>query len=99
MTNHATDPGANSDWMGHAWCARVPNLPWLTDTDQLPRRLVEQMAAICRACPVRDQCAAYVEVAEVSGGFWAGSDRARADVWVDRPLPGLGSEECGGDAA
>lgn len=93
--------GSAHDWMVDAWCARVPNLPWLTDTAQLPRWLVGQMAAICRACPVRIQCATYVDQADVTGGFWAGTDRAPADVWVDHPLPGLDEygDECGGDAA
>lgn len=99
MTSHQA--AAERAWMADAWCARVPNLPWLTDTEHLPRRLVEQMAAICGACPVRTQCAAYVDAAEVSGGFWAGVDRAPSDVWVDRPLPGLDEygDEFGGDAA
>jgi len=84
-------------WMSRAWCARVPDLPWRTDTDRLPRRLIEQMAAICGACPVRTDCAAYAEEHDVTGGFWAGHDRAVRDVWVDQPLPGL--DEHGGDAA
>ena len=33
------------------------------------------MAVICSRCPVLADCEAYVEAADITGGFWAGHHR------------------------
>lgn len=63
-------------WMTSAACAARPDLPWTTDTTRLPRRTVTAMARVCLACPVREACAAHADTTAVTGGFWAGTDRA-----------------------
>lgn len=64
--------------MAQAACVGVPDLPWTTDTHHRtgPALLGQIMADTCAACPVRTDCAAYVEANDICGGFWAGADRA-----------------------
>lgn len=59
-------------------CQHGAGALWLSD-DYLERR---EAAALCKACPVIDVCAAGAEVAGLSGGpatfgVWAGRDRTR----------------------
>lgn len=72
-------------WMRHGACLDMPGLPWTSDTDHVPTVLVQEMTAICEACPVRLACAAHVAGGHVTGGFWAGADRdpdaASAEMW------------------
>ena len=70
------------DWMSEAACARVPALPWSADTGTAPDVLVELMREVCAGCPVADACAAYVETAKVTGGWWAGEDRDPEAIWL-----------------
>lgn len=65
-------------WMRYASCAQIADavLPWTTDTDRLPPVLVEMMRDVCDSCPVQLACAAYATTEGVTGGFWAGHDRA-----------------------
>ena len=65
-------------WMRHGSCVTSPGLPWTRDTAEVPTVLVEEMTATCDSCPVRLACAAYVRSAHITGGFWAGADRAPA---------------------
>lgn len=81
-------------------CGTRPDLPWLTDTQDLTKAAVRDLARVCRRCPVRVLCAAYVVEHDIVGGYWAGQDRAlyldelvRPLVPVQDPLP------FGGDAA
>ena len=86
-------------------CGSRPDLPWLTDTENLTKAAVRDLARVCRACPVRVLCSADVVEHDITGGYWAGKDRAlpavdsaapvRPLVPVQDPLPGL----FGGDAA
>ena len=71
--------------MRHGSCVTCPGLPWTSDTADVPTVLVEEMTATCDSCPVRLACAAYVYSAHITGGFWAGADRAPAS-----PLEDLG---------
>lgn len=63
-------------WTADAACVTRPDLPWTTDTTRLPRHTVTAMGRVCRACPVRSDCAAHADAIDATGGFWAGSDRA-----------------------
>lgn len=65
-------------WMRYASCAQTADavLPWTADTDRLPHVLVEMMREVCGDCPVRLACDAYATTHGVTGGFWAGRDRA-----------------------
>ena len=65
-------------WMRHGSCVRSPGLPWTCDTADVPTVLLEEMTATCESCPVRLACAAYVRSGHITGGFWAGADRALA---------------------
>jgi Transcription factor WhiB len=65
-------------WMRHGSCVASPGLPWTRGTAEVPSVLVEEMTATCDSCPVRLACVAYVYSARITGGFWAGADRAPA---------------------
>jgi hypothetical protein len=69
------------DWMSDAACARIPHLPWTTDTHRAPDVLVDIMREVCAACPVAAACAAYVDTASITGGWWAGEDRDPEAIW------------------
>jgi hypothetical protein len=74
MSTYDVSP-LRADWLRSAACATRPGLPWTEDTDTVPEVAVEQMKAVCMACPVRSLCDLYVVALDVSGGFWAGRDR------------------------
>lgn len=65
-------------WEEAASCATRENrgLPWTIDTAVLPPVLVDIMKATCDGCAVRSACNSYALEERVSGGMWAGSDRA-----------------------
>jgi hypothetical protein len=65
-------------WMPHGSCVTSPGLPWTSHTADVPTVLVEEMTATCASCPVRLACTAYVWSGHITGGFWAGADRAPA---------------------
>ena len=66
-------------WMARAACVARPDLPWTTDTHCVPGVVVAMMADTCRACPVLASCRDTVSDLDVTGGFWAGQDRALPD--------------------
>lgn len=76
--NAAVNGSPVPGWMRYAACAQIGDavLPWTTDTHRLPTVLVEMMREVCDACPVRLACDAYATTEGVTGGFWAGMDRA-----------------------
>ncbi len=63
-------------WMHRAACADRPSLAWLDDSTQVPAVVVDEMRSVCAACPVTEQCALFVDVHDITGGFWAGLDRS-----------------------
>ncbi len=67
-------------WMARGACLTRDDLPWTTDTRDLHPTihdvLVAAMADTCAGCPVLRSCRAYARDARVTGGFWAGHDRA-----------------------
>ena len=69
-------------WEEAASCATRENrgLPWTTDTAMLPPVLVDIMKATCDGCAVRSACNSYALAERVSGGMWAGTDRAPEPV-------------------
>ena len=69
----------DTNWMKDAACRRMPDLPWTTDRDRAPVVLWDLMASVCEVCPVKAQCAAFVADADVTGGYWAGRNRASAN--------------------
>jgi hypothetical protein len=73
-------------WMRLAVCQDFPELPWLSDADQVtePERL--GMAGVCRACGVRERCTTFVAREQISGGFRAGEFRDLPDA-PDAPAP------------
>jgi hypothetical protein len=72
---------APTEWMDQAECARpeVSGLPWIADSDQVEPTDTEAMAAVCARCLVRVQCGRFLRPAGVTGGFWAGEHRDRAE--------------------
>ncbi|MBO0844383.1 MAG: WhiB family transcriptional regulator [Nocardioides sp.] len=81
-------------WMRYGSCVAGSSKVWITDTDRLPKPVVEAMTAICHCCPVREHCAAYADRINATGGFWAGRDRG---LPTQPTLPGV--KLLGGDAA
>ena len=77
----------NTEWMREAACRRIPDLPWTADKGNAPVVLGELMADVCGMCPVRDECAAFVDAEDITGGYWAGAYR-RAPKWVQGALFG-----------
>lgn len=60
-------------WQTLAACGARADLPWTAD--ELSTWDAETMRAICCACPVLTECAAYVDQTDVCAGWWAGRDR------------------------
>ncbi len=68
-------------WAARGSCATTATgYPWTTDTWLVPPVLVDLMADTCAACPVLTQCDTYAEAEAVTGGFWAGRDRATEEL-------------------
>lgn len=65
-------------WMADAACTtrEAQGLPWTTDTIEVPEVIVDLMRSTCESCAVRSACNSYALKERVSGGMWAGSDRA-----------------------
>ncbi|WP_409482776.1 hypothetical protein [Arsenicicoccus dermatophilus] len=62
-------------WDSHAACATRLDLPWLSDHADVHPWDAATMAAVCAACPVVLDCLAAVDALDVTGGWWAGTDR------------------------
>ena len=71
-------------WMRLAVCQDFPELPWLSDAGRVTPAERLGMVRVCRACGVRERCAAFVAREEISGGFWAGEFRDGPDP-ADQP--------------
>lgn len=96
---------APAGWTVEAACARPENsgLPWIADAGDASPREIADMAGVCRSCPVRLACGAYVALGrgtddEITAAFWAGKQRdhvvipdlvAMPSAGVQGTLPGL----------
>ena len=65
----------DTNWMANALCARNLHLGWLKDPHLVGLGEEATMSVICSRCPVLADCEAYVEAADITGGFWAGHHR------------------------
>jgi hypothetical protein len=72
-----TAPARPEFWMRFAVCQDFPELPWLSDRDQVTDTKRLRMVGVCRACGVVERCMAFVTAEQISGGFWAGEFRDR----------------------
>lgn len=80
-------------WMRLAVCQAFPELPWLSDRDQVTAVDRNGMAAACRACGVVEACTAFVIAEQITGGFWAGEFRDQPDQSIaDASKPGQPAE-------
>ncbi|HSE71083.1 MAG TPA: WhiB family transcriptional regulator [Nocardioidaceae bacterium] len=74
MTRRVPDD-VPTGWMREAACTRYPRLGWVKDPHLVDVREEAAMATVCNRCPALALCQAYVEDADVVGGFWAGHHR------------------------
>lgn len=65
----------SSPWQASAACASRLDLPWTTDRADLTAWQAASMTAICDACPVLAACTSAVADLDITGGWWAGTDR------------------------
>ena len=65
----------DTGWMANALCAMNLTLGWLNDPHLVGLGEEATMSVICSRCPVLADCEAYVQAAEITGGFWAGHHR------------------------
>jgi WhiB family redox-sensing transcriptional regulator len=64
-----TDEDVDTRWMDYALCAAVP------DPDTFfpaKHRKADAARAICRRCPVEDECLAYAQATRTPEGVWGG---------------------------
>lgn len=62
-------------WDSSAACADRLDLPWTHDRADITDWQAVTMTAICDTCPVLAACATTVAALDVTGGWWAGTDR------------------------
>lgn len=65
----------SASWESSAACADRLDLPWTHDRADVTAWQALAMTAICDACPVLAACTAAVAALDVTGGWWAGTDR------------------------
>ncbi|MDO5698610.1 MAG: WhiB family transcriptional regulator [Dermatophilus congolensis] len=65
----------DSNWMRRAACASRLDLPWTSDAADVTPWQAATMRSICDRCPVLFACLDAVDVLDVTGGWWAGTDR------------------------
>lgn len=65
----------STHWSGRAACADRLDLPWTTDAADVTAWQAATMRAICADCPALFDCLAAVDDLDVTGGWWAGTDR------------------------
>lgn len=99
----AADTAARQAMGGVVWqalgaCGARSDLPWTAEPEHLTPWDAETMRVLCARCPVLTDCAAYVEEAHVTAGWWAGTHRDPNYVppakpgWVHLPQHHDGSE-------
>ena len=65
FTNITTPP----EWMSHGLCAEVDPDLWFPETGESNR----EAKAVCRRCPVRDDCLDYALAHDERFGIWGGT--------------------------
>jgi|JI102314A2RNA_FD_contig_31_9505283_length_2105_multi_3_in_0_out_0_2 hypothetical protein len=78
-------PLGSVSWQALGSCGARAELPWTAEPDQVGPWDAESMRSLCRACPARAECAAYVAQADVCAGWWAGTNRDPDFVEPARP--------------
>lgn len=66
-------------WVDQAACADRPDLPWITDAEQIARADQDAMQAVCARCPVLTRCRDAADRLHASAGYWAGNHRDTTD--------------------
>lgn len=74
-------------WEADAVCATRLDLPWTRDRADVSAWDAETMRTICGGCPVLADCAAAVTRFDVTGGWWAGTDRDPETIDPDALVP------------
>jgi len=69
--------------MRFAVCQTFPELPWLSDRDQVTEADRLRMVGACRACGVVEACATFAITEQITGGFWACEFRDQPDLPKD----------------
>lgn len=62
-------------WNNRPACADRLDLPWTSDSIDVTQWQAVTMAAVCETCPAMFECLAAVDALDVTGGWWAGTDR------------------------
>ncbi|MFC7596295.1 WhiB family transcriptional regulator [Terrabacter sp. GCM10028922] len=81
----ARHPLGSVPWQSLGSCGSRTDLPWIGEPDEIGPWDAESMRSVCRACPVLADCAAYVQDANVSAGWWAGTHRDPTYIEPARP--------------
>ncbi len=63
------------NWTDDAACRSRMDLPWLAEPEDVGLFEEARMARVCDTCPVRAACATFADLADITGGFWAGHHR------------------------
>ena len=70
-----TSTRLDETWMDAAACRARPDLPWISEPEDVGLGEEAAMANVCEHCPVRAACDRYADQANITGGFWAGHHR------------------------
>lgn len=62
-------------WISQALCGAFPALPWIREPEDCSHAATASMRLVCALCPVRLDCAEYVDAEDIVSGFWAGEHR------------------------
>ena len=73
-------------WMIRGACLRRTDLPWIIERPLASER--REMAAVCGACPVLNDCGLFAVGARVTAGFFAGAPRGE-----QLPASGTGAQD------
>lgn len=80
----------DTSWMADGACTAMPGLPWIDCPSRVPPFVADLMAETCAHCPVLGRCAAFVEEAGITAGYWAGESQDRKSEGDDAssgPVP------------
>ena len=76
------------NWRGRAACrTEDPDLFFPIGTSGPALMQTEQAKAVCRRCPVREQCLAWALDAGPMDGIWGGTTEQERKAMTRRPVP------------